>query len=241
MCIRDRNISYEIYNAIDGKSINITADLQQLFRRPRRSLNIGEIGCTLSHVNLWKQLITDKEYDQYLILEDDIEIVADFETKLKGILSGIDQPVDWIYGGYIQYDSRDNQIKKIEHNATHSLKRRLSPWEKSHPLDKKSFYWGTQGYIITKSGVQKIFQYINQWGIHVAIDSLPRFMNLNIYSIEPHLLCHSDPNDTDIQSHPTDSLCNHIHPRKEKKTLCLTMIVKNEIKILKKLRSYFIF
>ena len=43
----------------------------------------GHVGCALSHVILWKQLIDDKNNDYYLICEDDNTFDDDFVNKIK--------------------------------------------------------------------------------------------------------------------------------------------------------------
>ena len=42
----------------------------------------GVIGCALSHYDLWKQLVTDKKHDCYLVLEDDITLCQNFKARV---------------------------------------------------------------------------------------------------------------------------------------------------------------
>ena len=73
------NEEYEINKAVDGKQLEPTQELYNLFKDNNRR---GVIGCALSHYYLWKQLLEDNDLDYYVILEDDIEIVDNFKDVL---------------------------------------------------------------------------------------------------------------------------------------------------------------
>ena len=73
---------YEIVNAVDGKELDLSQYGDRL--RPdlwrktaRREPTRGEIGCFLSHYQLWER-IADTEHDCALILEDDAVWGDDF-------------------------------------------------------------------------------------------------------------------------------------------------------------------
>lgn len=51
----------------------------------QRKINVGEIGCFLSHYFIWKYMATHN-IDVALILEDDCIFLDDFNTQLKKIL-----------------------------------------------------------------------------------------------------------------------------------------------------------
>ena len=66
----------------------------------------GEIGCALSHLNVWRSMETP-----LLILEDDILLVNNFQTRLKKNLLSL--PDDWhiLYLGYM--NPRENGLAKF--------------------------------------------------------------------------------------------------------------------------------
>lgn len=72
------------FSAIDGQvlSSHMSAkQLKHLFRNNDFGSNIGAMGCALSHLTLWKQLLNDNEHDTYLILEDDVQFLDNFSNE----------------------------------------------------------------------------------------------------------------------------------------------------------------
>jgi len=75
-------IEVDFFNAIDGNSLSNIP----------RGLNKGEIGCILSHIEIYKDSI-NKGIGNYLILEDDCEFDLDIDLKFKEYEKQI--PNDW--------------------------------------------------------------------------------------------------------------------------------------------------
>ena len=87
------NLQYEIVNAVDGRELNRADYADRLeqydskegssFRcvnrknRHNAPLNNGEIGCYLSHYNLWRRIV-DEQIPAAVILEDDAMWNTDF-------------------------------------------------------------------------------------------------------------------------------------------------------------------
>jgi glycosyl transferase family 25 len=67
------NLKFNIFDAIYGKELS-QEEVNENTNIFCRTLlcNNGIIGCAMSHINLWNQLLEDKNNDTYLILEDDI-------------------------------------------------------------------------------------------------------------------------------------------------------------------------
>lgn len=72
------SVSYEITDAVDGRELDvdalkhrISADLKHL-RSGKVDFTANELGCLLSHCNLWRRIV-DEQIPFALILEDDCE------------------------------------------------------------------------------------------------------------------------------------------------------------------------
>ena len=70
--------------AVDGKTltnneVSSCFDTKKTYERYGRDLNRGEIGCTLSHINCYRQLLNNTP-NFSLILEDDISILKDISV-----------------------------------------------------------------------------------------------------------------------------------------------------------------
>lgn len=80
---------YTIIDAVDGKTELDKYDFKVMpdWIDPitKRKINVGEIGCFLSHYFIWKY-ITTHNIDVALILEDDCIFLDDFNTKIEQIL-----------------------------------------------------------------------------------------------------------------------------------------------------------
>ena len=74
--MKKTNLQYEFFDAVSGKDIkNIEEvyDHEYAVTKAGSPLNLGEIGCAMSHLLIYKKMI-DENIERTLILEDDIII-----------------------------------------------------------------------------------------------------------------------------------------------------------------------
>ena len=215
--MKDQDLKYEIFPACDGAMLKEAQlnnseplgypklnDIEQMFLGNDFNYRCGVLGCALSHIKLWKQLVNDS-IDYYLIFEDDVKLVPNFRTRLQNVIntfSGDINGIDIIYLGYTRGK------KQIHESPLISI--------------KSGEYWGTFSYLITKQGANKILNFIKENSINRAIDGflvdLTTTNYINVRSIEP-LLSSSrvynvregikDNSDTDIQNDFTRLLYNN--------------------------------
>ncbi len=75
-------VDYKITDAVDGQALDISS-LKNRLRQDKAKIYCGkpllssEIGCYLSHYNLWQRMV-EEEIEVALILEDDVEFADDF-------------------------------------------------------------------------------------------------------------------------------------------------------------------
>ena len=84
-------LKYEIVDAVDGKSADPAAYRRRLRqniarRKWSRELQPAEIGCYLSHYNLWWR-VADEEIPCALVLEDDADVADDFAAVVADVLT----------------------------------------------------------------------------------------------------------------------------------------------------------
>jgi GR25 family glycosyltransferase involved in LPS biosynthesis len=100
----------------------------------------GSVGCYLSHIKIWEQILESDDINQALILEDDIDLDPDFNQKLEKYYKQVPKDWDLIYlgTGKMKGTNITNKIMKprvgnfIGHNN------------------------GTFGYIVKKSSIPKL-------------------------------------------------------------------------------------
>ena len=99
------NIPLTKMNAVDGSELDISkvplsevarGELKQIettgFRSKHYQLTRGAIGCYLSHVKVWRDIV-DNNYRHGLIFEDDVNVPSDLNTKIDSTFKNI--PKDW--------------------------------------------------------------------------------------------------------------------------------------------------
>ena len=137
----------EFWEATDGR--NLTGEgLREMgvtvmpgYKDPyhKRPMTMGEIGCFLSHYFIWMD-VRARNYSKVIVLEDDVRFERNMKHRLQDDLRQLDlRSQDFIYLG------RKRQA------GSHSDELRLFP----NFVRPKYSYW-TIGYIITRSGAEKL-------------------------------------------------------------------------------------
>ena len=187
------DIPLERYSAVVGKKVNpeqwltedAVKDLNHIinngYRTHHHQLTYGGIGCFLSHYNLAKRLLTEKEnIDAYIVFEDDTAIPKNLLTHIEKNMSEV--PDDWDYLMFYTIRARGDSVNK--------------------KINKLKSFWGLNGYIINKKGAQKFVEEADATKIDGQIDSyLSRMIQqnkMNIYATKKHLV-KSNALDTNIQ------------------------------------------
>jgi len=188
--LSEQNITnYEFFEAVDGKLLEPSQHIKNLFKNNDFNYRKGVIGCALSHYELWNNLINDNENSYYVILEDDIKITSNFNILLDKCMSIIkSQNIECaLIGAY--------QIKEEICSDDNIVFSKIT-----EPICS-----GTFGYIISKKACIKLVKYLNKNGINRAIDHSDLYTNcFDMYIINKYLVTtrayqiHGE-NDTDIQ------------------------------------------
>ena len=89
--MKKTNLEYEFFDAVNGKNIRNIDEIylrEESFKKIRKILTYGEIGCAMSHLLIYKKMI-DENIEQALILEDDIIVSNDFKRIFNELLKKI--------------------------------------------------------------------------------------------------------------------------------------------------------
>jgi glycosyl transferase family 25 len=120
-------LNYSIFKGVDGRelteneinSLYNDATAQVLFekymfktyeKKIKRGLSRSEIGCALSHIKVYKDII-ENNYNRVLILEDDALINSGSIQYLKKIVTEIPNQADLVYWGYRWYDMESSKSR----------------------------------------------------------------------------------------------------------------------------------
>ena len=197
-------LDFKRFPGIDGQKVESTRQLQQIFENNDYQMRRGMLGCAMSHISLFINLIneTDKNIDTYLILEDDIEFQPDFEKKFKYFYEKLQKTSNWDLA-FLGHHVRDLNNTSYKNQ------------EKMPEIERIDVYQsflrslgGTTGFIIKRQGAIKLLEFLNNTSMTNGIDTVIQKSanDLAIYYCEPHLIfseCYRGDNsaslDTDIQ------------------------------------------
>ena len=160
LCDKHGIVSNRFFTAVDGESLQADAALATLCANNTFQSRRGVLGCALSHMHLWLQLLHDVETNTYVVFEDDIVLA---EQLTQDVLNSIaTQCTDVLYLGYsINRAVRASVPEFYAHDA---------PWT-VRDMARTDLYWGgTFAYIVTKSGARKLVDHIVLNGLRAAVD-----------------------------------------------------------------------
>ena len=200
-CITD----FTFFKAIDGKELISTNELKLMFNGNDFGNRKGVIGCAMSHLKLWRDLIEDKQYNYYIIFEDDLTIPdsKNFKTRIDKLKeNGEFDKNEMLFLGYHMFENKRKQVRHI-----YDLPDEILLTSKVEQLNQDLYIGGTFAYSINKIGAQKMIDYIKKNGIKHGIDYVMKIApDINKYELQP-LIVMSDWNedaskqvDTDIQT-----------------------------------------
>jgi len=173
------SLDCKFFDAVYGKSLSHEEIEQSYLRKKsikysRKEMNLGEIGCLLSHKSIY-QIIIDEKIEQALILEDDIE----FSNDIEMIFSNISLfPKNW------------EIVLLGHHSGTRNIETRANIWWRRYISTKyilmrpSGIGYGTYGYLINNKGAKKLFSTLQQY--HKPIDHYTgNDKEVNVYAISP--------------------------------------------------------
>ncbi len=176
--------------AVDGKQLQVTQEIIKIFKNTPSILKKSTIGCSLSHLYLWLELLAEPEsVNSYLICEDDMRFFHNI-SEWPQYKKSIPEDAELLYLGGVLPSNKKHLDSQLIHITEH--------WSKIAPntlfntkTPQPIFHFCTYSYIITKSGVNKILDYILNVN-NISCANVDHFLqnpeiNLNKYVATPLL------------------------------------------------------
>ena len=152
------DVRYEIVDAVDGRTLDL-AQLKTQFNREKFVrqiwyLNLGTLGCYLSHYRLWERMAREG-VECALVLEDDIEWSGDFFQVVREVVAS-----EWHWEIVNLSTARPSRI--VKRLGVVGDGRQFGLSDRSRAT--------TAAYLIRLSGAKKLLPYCRE--IRDAIDAL---------------------------------------------------------------------
>jgi GR25 family glycosyltransferase involved in LPS biosynthesis len=193
----------KIYEAVDGQLLdketinnNITLKTKYTLKNPSSYddiRSVGEIGCYLSHTNIWKEIVSNN-YNNCIIFEDDVIPDKNYEKIIKYI-EDVPDDYDIAYLGWWTRKNMRNNNKN-------------SNWLYTDNNSEKTNVLGLYAYIISNKGAKKLLS--KAFPIDVQLDTYVSLYN-NINKDFKRYLCKVQlfiADKTVLGDENTHSVCN---------------------------------
>lgn len=174
----------ERYSAVDGRTLERTPEIEDMFKDNEFNWRRSIVATTLSHYNLWKELI-NSDFDYYLIFEDDILLFPDFNYMYRDLIKQLsmkkkrDEFLPFIYLGY----HTDQEYLRVPPFGSTIRRGGLTIYEMA---DFKHVWGGFFSYIIHRDFARVLVDKVDS-GIKKPVDTLIYDMK-NIYMVYPTLV-----------------------------------------------------
>lgn len=181
-------LDYSIYWAVDGNDIDINdlhekglyhRHLSKLLRKrqgyPPVDMKKPQLGCALSHVNVYKKVLENK-YERALIFEDDIIINLNAVDSTIQALQELPQDWELLRFGYFGANSDPSLLLKFQKWSLQTVMNYLNRFERLRVLDPNvikywfdrpysehlnysGYHFGSHAYAVTQKGAEIILNY----------------------------------------------------------------------------------
>ena len=185
--------------AFEGTKLELTPRIARLFKPHDFGWKKPIMGCALSHLALWMQLMNEKpEVNTYLILEDDARLSPEWKERWEAAVEDKALPEGWdlIYLGGILPPNREGFEKVCVEKVNRHIARVADNNVLGQNPPNRYFHFCAYSYVLTRRGAEKILEFLRaKGGYWTSADhmmcNIQQF--LNIYFLHPLVAgCYQD-------------------------------------------------
>lgn len=183
-------------SAVNGRQMKLTPAIARLFKPHDFFWKKAIMGCALSHLTLWWQLVNERpEIKNYLILEDDVKMNPEWETKWKEASGHVPDDADVVYlGGILPPNRQGFEALKERKNQYFSQVSPNKVFGQKEP--SRYFHWCAYAYVLSRKGAEKILQILMaKGGYWTSADHMVCNVvdYMNLYFLDPLVAgCYQD-------------------------------------------------
>jgi GR25 family glycosyltransferase involved in LPS biosynthesis len=197
-------ISVKRFTAVDGAKLQMTPEICYLLRNNTFSFRRNTLGCALSHMQLWKEFLADASVPYIAVVEDDVVFKHDFPSYWQKLVKEVKDKINEVDLLWFGYNVNSENAATISNTGIRAEDSDLDL--KIVPMDSDGYWCGAYGYILSRSGAEKLLAAIEKHGLSDPIDRLmtlamrQNFGDFKAYGTVPRLVSTQiahDNNDVD--------------------------------------------
>jgi GR25 family glycosyltransferase involved in LPS biosynthesis len=143
---------------VNGKNLQMNQFIYNLFENNQFQWKKSVIGCNLSHIQTWSQILKEKQGDLFLILEDDVRFNKDWIEIWNNSADHIPEDAELLYlGGVLPPNKPALPLCSEQVNKYWN---KIKPNTLFSPIPLPIFHFCAYSYILTRKGAQKIIDYL---------------------------------------------------------------------------------
>lgn len=173
---KEYNLCLTRFNAVNGKKQGLINEF----------LEPGQLGCALSHLAIYKQII-EKNWQNVMILEDDITMTV-WISEVPKMLASLPKDWDVVWLGNSRSKWPRNTCSIIN-DPPYDLKdlQKISKYIYKFPGKGDNFPMGLYAYAVSNKGAKKILE---EYQFKHPIDHLAKYESLEKYMVLPSVIIH---------------------------------------------------
>jgi GR25 family glycosyltransferase involved in LPS biosynthesis len=143
--------------AVDGKTLTMNPFLFELFQHNDFHWKKSVMGCSLSHLRIWSQILKE-EGDYFLILEDDVRFATNWLQTWKQYADHIPEDAELLYLGGVLPPNKAILPQVLE--TVNDYWSVVKPNTLFSPIPLPVFHFCTYSYILSKRGAEKLLHFV---------------------------------------------------------------------------------
>ena len=150
-------------SAFEGSKLQLTPKIARLFQPHDFNWKKPVMGCALSHLKLWTQLLSEPDdINTYLIMEDDAKLSPGWRNTWEKL----SLPADWdvVYLGGILPPNKEVFTKSLIEPVNEYLARVRENTFFGQPKPNRYMHFCAYAYVLSKRGAQKIIDVLKAKG-----------------------------------------------------------------------------
>ena len=154
-------------SAFEARHLSLTPNIVRLFEPHDFNWKKPVMGCALSHLAMWVQLLEDREdIGSYLIMEDDVKLVPDWRNKWEKIHKNNALPGDWdiVYLGGILPPNKEVFHAELIEPVNEYIGRVKENQFFGQGAPNRYMHFCAYAYVLSRRGAMKVIEVMKAKG-----------------------------------------------------------------------------